>query len=64
MKTYLLFVVPIGNAKITENIVFHPEAPVLKYHQNSSNSYFLSRLSSAFHGIGDTRAAYSLVDRI
>ena len=43
-KTYLLFVVPIGNAKITENVVFHPAAPVRKYHQNSSNSCCLSSL--------------------
>ena len=28
-KTYQLFLVPIGNAKITENILFHPADPVL-----------------------------------
>ena len=55
-KTYNLFVVPIGNAKITEKIVFHPEAPVLKCHQKLSNNFFLSSLSSVFHGIGDNRA--------
>ena len=31
-KIYRLFVAPIGNAKITENIVFQQEPPVLKYH--------------------------------
>ena len=28
-KTYQLFVVPIGDEKITENIVFHPATPVI-----------------------------------
>ena len=64
MKTYLLFVVPIGNAKITENIVFHPEAPVLKYHQKSSNIFCLRSLVSAFRSIGNKRASPALVDKI
>ena len=29
-KTYQLFSVPVGNAKTTENIVFHPASLVLK----------------------------------
>ena len=33
MKTNQVFVVIIGNAKITEKIDFHLRAPVLKYHQ-------------------------------
>ena len=37
MQTYQLFVVPIGNEKITEETDFHPRAPVLKYHQELSN---------------------------
>ena len=32
-KTYQLFAVPIGNAKITDEIQFHPEEPVITYHQ-------------------------------
>ena len=30
MERYQLFAVPIGNAKITEEIEFHPRAPVIK----------------------------------
>ena len=30
-ETYQIFVVPIGNAKITEEIEFQPRATVLKY---------------------------------
>ena len=55
-KTYQLYVVPIGNAKITENIQFHPEATVLKYHQKSSNSCCLIILASYFHSIGYKRS--------
>ena len=44
-KTYYLFVVPIGNAKIEERIDFHPRSPVIKFHQESSNSCCLSSLS-------------------
>ena len=29
IKTYKLFVVPIGNGEIAEEIEFHPRAPVL-----------------------------------
>ena len=52
IKTYQLYVVPIGNEKITETIEFHPESPVLKYHQKSSNSCCFGSLSSNFHSIG------------
>ena len=55
-KTYQLFIVPIGNAKTTEEIQFHPAAQVLKYHQQSYNSCCLSSLASAFYSIGDNRA--------
>ena len=30
METYKIFLVPISNAKITEEIEFHPRAPVIK----------------------------------
>ena len=63
-KTYPLFVVPIGNAKITERIVIHPESPVLKYHQKLPNSFCLSSLASAFHSIDEDRDATSLADNI
>ena len=31
METYQIFVFPVGNAKIIEEIEFHPRAPVLKH---------------------------------
>ena len=58
-KIYPLFVVLIGNAKITEKIVFNLESPVIKYHQKLSNSWCLSSLVSTFHGMCDNRAAYA-----
>ena len=36
-KTYQLFLVPIGNAKIKENIFFHPSDPVLDFQRKASN---------------------------
>ena len=39
-KTFQIFGVPIGNAKITRKVQFRPEAPVIKYRQKTSNSYF------------------------
>ena len=60
IKTYQLYVVPIGSAKITEKIEFHSEAPVLKYHQELSNGCCLSSLASSFHSIVDNRDVTSL----
>ena len=37
-KTYQIFGVPIGDAKITRKIQFHPASPMIKYQQNISNS--------------------------
>ena len=31
MKTYQIFVVPMGDAKITEELEFYPRATVLRY---------------------------------
>ena len=64
MKTYKLFVVPIGNENIYRKIEFLPEATVLKYYQQLPNSCCLGSLSSAFHGIDDKRAAPALENRI
>ena len=64
MKTKQTFVVPIGDEKTTENIVFHPAAPVPKYHQKTSNSCCLSSLVSVFYSIGDNRALTDLVNHI
>ena len=52
----------IGNAKITEEIEFHPRAPVQKYHQESSTSCCLSILASAFHIIGENKTATDLAN--
>ena len=63
-KTYQIFRLPIGNAKITRKVQFHPEAPVMKYHQNTSNSCCLSSLESPFHCISDNRAVPAIVSSI
>ena len=54
---------PISNAKITENIVFCPELPVLEFHQNISNSCCLSSLASDFHIIENNRVLNALMNR-
>ena len=64
MKTYQLFVVPVGNSKIIGNIVFHTVAPVLEYHQKLYNSCCLSSSSSTFRSDGDNRAITSLANHI
>ena len=38
-KTCQIFGVTTGNAKMTRKVQFHPEAPLIKYHQNISNSF-------------------------
>ena len=40
--------------------MFHPEAPVLEFYQNTSNSFFLSSLASTFHIIDYKRAVTAL----
>ena len=63
-QNYQKCVVLIGNAKMTKKVQFHSKAPLIQYHQKSSNSCCLSSLASAFHCIGDNSAVYSLVNRI
>ena len=63
-KTFQIFGVPIGNAKITRKVQFHPAAPVIKYHQKTSNSCYLSSLASAFHCINKNMAVPDLVNII
>ena len=63
-KTYQLFALPIGNSKITNEMQFHPAAPVIKYHQNSSNICCFSSLASVFQSIGDYRDVTALVNLI
>ena len=59
---YQIFEVPIGNARMNQKVKFCTEAPLIKYHQKRSNSYFLSSLASAFHCICDNRAFTTLVN--
>ena len=40
METYQIFVVPMGNTKITEEIEFHPRATVLKH---QAREYFYDK---------------------
>ena len=61
-KTFQIFGVPIGNAKITIKVQFHPVAPVIKYHQKTSNSCFLGSLASSFHYINEIRDVPALVN--
>ena len=63
-KTYKIFGVPIGNAKRTRKVQFHPESPVIKYHQKTSNSCCLRSLASDFHCICDNRAVPDLLNII
>ena len=63
-KKYQIFGVPIGNSKIRRKVQFHPAVPVIKYHQNTSNSFGLSGFESAFHCISDNRSVPALVNSI
>ena len=49
---------------MTKKVQFRIEAPLIQCHQKRSNSYCLSSLASAFHGIGDNRDFTVLVNRI
>ena len=64
IKKYQAFSIPIGNAKIMDEIQFRPAEPVIKQHQKTSNSCCLSSLASAFHSIGDDRYVTALEHRI
>ena len=63
-KTFQIFGVPIGNAKITRKVKFHSEAPLIKCHQQPYNSSFLSSLESSFYCINDNRYVLALVNGI
>ena len=38
-KTFQIFGVSTGNAKITRKVQFHPSASVIKYHQKRPNIF-------------------------
>ena len=63
-KTFQIFGVPIGNAKITRKVLFHPAVPVIKYHQKTSNSCCFSSLAPAFHCINYKSTVPDLVKSI
>ena len=63
-KTYQIFGVPIGNAKIARNAQFHPAAKLIKYHHNTYNISCLSSLESAFQCISDNRGVSDPVNII
>ena len=49
---------------MTKNVQVQPEAPLIQYHQKSSNSCCLSSLASALHCIGYNRDVSDLVHHI
>ena len=55
---------PIGNAKITRKLQFHPAAPVMKYHLKTYNCCCLSILASYFKCINYNRAVTAIVNNI
>ena len=49
---------------MTKKVQFRTEAPLIEYHQKSSNSCCLGSLESEFHCIGDNRDITHIVNRI
>ena len=63
-KTFQIFGLPIGNAKTTRKVQFHTAATVIKCHQKTSNSCYLSSLAPAFYCTNYYRAVPALVNSI
>ena len=59
-----IFGVSIDSTKITRKVQFDTAAPLIKYHQNTSNSCCLIVLASTFHCINDNRDVTTLVNSI
>ena len=59
-----MFVVPIRNAKNAEEMKFQIYGTMLKYHQNTSNSYFSSGSTSSFDSINQIKAVNYISKRI
>ena len=64
MEAQKFFVVPIGNKNIIEEIELHPRAQVLKYYQESYNSFCLGILASDFYSIGENNSETALANSI
>ena len=62
--TFKMFEVLIGRFKLCGKIKFHSKAPMLKYHQNSFDSFCFSGLFSAFSSINQTESLNSIAMRI
>ena len=60
---YQIFEVPIGNAKITRKVQFHPAAPVINITKRHL-IVFVWFFTSAFHYISENRAITDLVNSI
>ena len=59
-----MFEVPIVNDKNVEEMKFRIDSPMLKYHQNASNSCCVSSLESSFDSINQIKATNSISKRI
>ena len=64
IDTFRTFQVPIGNAKVVKQFVFHKDAPILSYCQKSLNSCCFSSLASAFASINKFKATDAISIRI
>ena len=62
--SFIIFEVPIGNAKVVKAFLFHKDAPTLIFRQKSLNSCCFSSLASAFASIKQIKAAYAISLRI
>ena len=55
-----MFVVPYGNSKSVEEMMFHIDAPMLKYFQSPLNSCCFSSLISAFDSINQIKVSNAI----
>ena len=60
IHTFRFFQVPIVNAKCVESFKFQNYSPIIKYCQNSLNSYFFVSLESAFSSINLNKDANAI----
>ena len=63
-NTFKMFEVPIINKKCVEEMRFHSKALMIKYRQNSLNSWFFRSLVSAFDNINQNKASNDISMRI
>ena len=63
-NTFKTFQVPIGNVKVVKSFVFHKDAPILSYCQNTLNIFCFSIFASTFDSNKHFKAADSISIRI